>query len=109
MVSQSRIQEAYQSHRTARNTVQKAQFLSPTFQKLSVDPILFGLENPQLHPGYQDPRHCLVLWARPPDHVLRLAAEIQGRLKGVAPSTCETLLDYRMNTYVMGSRPYDSF
>ncbi|CCF37117.1 hypothetical protein CH063_08534 [Colletotrichum higginsianum] len=39
-----------------------------------------------MEPGFQDPRNCFVFWARPPDHIVRLAAYVQALLKKAAPS-----------------------
>ncbi|MBE3045540.1 hypothetical protein IMZ48_23940, partial [Candidatus Bathyarchaeota archaeon] len=38
-----------------------------------------------------DPRNSLVLWGRPPEHVLRLAACVQAKLKEAAPRTSSHL------------------
>jgi hypothetical protein len=81
---QQRIQTAYQTHRTNRNTQQKAKLLAPDFPGVTVDGILANLEDPS-KPDYQDPRHCLVFWARPPAAVRKLILEIQQKLLEVAP------------------------
>jgi len=83
---QAEIQSLYATHRTTRNAQQREKFLSPEFKELIIDPFLLRLENPEIEPGFQDPRHCLVFWARPPDHILRLATHLQARLKKAAPS-----------------------
>jgi hypothetical protein len=44
------------------------------------------LEDPTLEPGFEDTRNSLVVWARPPDHVLRLAGRVQEMLREAAPS-----------------------
>ncbi|ROT41210.1 hypothetical protein SODALDRAFT_307810 [Sodiomyces alkalinus F11] len=80
------IRALYSAHRTNRNEQQKAKFLSPDFKELAIDPFLLRIENPQIDPGFTDPRHCLVFWARPPDHVIRLATHLQTLLKNVAPN-----------------------
>ena len=46
--------------------------------------ILANLEDPS-KPDYQDPRHCLVFWARPPIAVRKLILEVQQKLLKVAP------------------------
>jgi hypothetical protein len=60
--------------------------LTSEFNGLSIDPVLLRLENPDLEPGFQDPRDCLVFWARPPDHVVKLASHLQTLLQEAAPS-----------------------
>jgi hypothetical protein len=80
------IQALYSTHRIRRNEQQKEKFLSTDFQELVIDPFLLRLERPELEPGFRDPRNCLVLWARPPDHVVRLAAHLQNLLRKAAPS-----------------------
>jgi hypothetical protein len=81
---QQRIQTAYQTHRANRNTQQKAKLLASDFSGVTVDEILANLEDPS-KPDYQDPRHCLVFWARPPIAVCKLILEIQQKLLKVAP------------------------
>ncbi|OHE91979.1 hypothetical protein CORC01_12715 [Colletotrichum orchidophilum] len=80
------IQALYQGHRTKRNEQQKQKFIAPDFKELIIDPFLLRLENPEMEPGFQDPRNCLVFWARPPDHIVRLSAHLQSLLKKAAPS-----------------------
>lgn len=82
---EAEIQSLYSTHRTARNEQQKQKFLVG-FNEVITDPILMRLEDPTLEPGFQDPRNCLVLWARPPGHVLELASHLQHMLKQAAPS-----------------------
>lgn len=43
------------------------------------------LDGPRKEDGYVDPRHCLVIWARPPSAIRELVAWIQNELKTVAP------------------------
>ena len=69
-----------------RNGQQKEKLLAPDFPGVTIDEILAKLENPQQNPGYEDPRHCLVFWARPTTQVKAMVAEIQQALKKVAPS-----------------------
>ncbi|RYO98968.1 hypothetical protein DL764_006943 [Monosporascus ibericus] len=69
-----------------RNAQQKDKFLASDFKELIIDPYLLRLENPHLEPGFKDPRYCMTFWGRPPIHVLRLAEELQKRLRSVAPS-----------------------
>lgn len=85
---QAEIQALYSVHRVRRNQQQKDKFLSDDFKELVIDPYLLRLERPEIEPGFKDPRNCLVLWARPADHVVRLAVRLQELLRGVAPSKC---------------------
>jgi vesicle-fusing ATPase len=57
---QVRIQEKYQLHRTTRNAQQKAKMLDKSFQGVNIDPILLRLEDPNVEPGFKDPRNCFV-------------------------------------------------
>ncbi|KAG9239647.1 RNA ligase/cyclic nucleotide phosphodiesterase [Amylocarpus encephaloides] len=82
----SQIQARYDTHRTTRNGQQRANLLSPGFSGLILDPILQRLEDPSIEPGYQDPRNCLVFWARPPPHIRSLADKLQQELRGLAPN-----------------------
>ncbi|GKT68349.1 hypothetical protein ColTof4_00772 [Colletotrichum tofieldiae] len=80
------IQALYHAHRTKRNEQQKQKFIATDFKELIIDPFLLRLENPEMEPGFQDPRNCLVFWARPPDHIVRLAAHVQALLRKAAPT-----------------------
>ncbi|KAM0287212.1 hypothetical protein ACHAQH_000526 [Verticillium albo-atrum] len=80
------IQSLYSAHRTKRNQQQKGKFLSSEYKELVIDPFLLRLERPEIEPGFQDPRNCLVFWSRPPDNIIRLSVQIQNLLKKVAPS-----------------------
>ncbi|GJC98164.1 hypothetical protein ColKHC_06990 [Colletotrichum higginsianum] len=71
---------------TKRNEQQKQKFIAPDYKELVIDPFLLRLENPKMEPGFQDPRNCFVFWARPPDHIVRLAAYVQALLKKAAPN-----------------------
>lgn len=84
--AQAEIESLYSTHRVARNAQQKDKFLSPEFKEVLIDPFLLRLENPSMEPGFSDPRNCLVFWARPPEHVVKLAAHLQSLLKKAAPS-----------------------
>ncbi|KAK7397844.1 hypothetical protein QQX98_012778 [Neonectria punicea] len=81
----SEIQSLYSAHRTKRNARQKEKFLASDFEELIIDQYLLRLEVPTIQPGFRDERNCLVIWARPPDHVIRLAAKVQELLKNAAP------------------------
>ncbi|KAK3724526.1 hypothetical protein LTR37_001150 [Vermiconidia calcicola] len=78
------IQARYDAHRTNRNAQQRAKFLAPDFLGVTIDDILAKLEDPTIEPGFVDWRNCLVFWARPPQQVRSLIAEVQRRLKDAA-------------------------
>ncbi|TPX12201.1 uncharacterized protein E0L32_007087 [Thyridium curvatum] len=80
------IQTLYSTHRVTRNAQQKEKFLTSEFKEVIIDPFLFRLENPKLFPGFADPRNCMVLWARPPEHIMKLASHLQAMLKELAPN-----------------------
>ncbi|KAK0848487.1 hypothetical protein LTS02_014053 [Friedmanniomyces endolithicus] len=82
----TQIQARYDTHRTNRNAQQRAKLLALDFPGVSVDEILAKLEDPSLEPGFTDWRHCLVFWARPPESVKSLIAEVQRRLVSVVPN-----------------------
>jgi hypothetical protein len=60
--------------------------LATGFEELIIDQTLLRLEDPTVEPGFLDNRNCLVFWARPPDHIIRLAAKVNEMLKKAAPS-----------------------
>ncbi|KAB5577565.1 RNA ligase/cyclic nucleotide phosphodiesterase [Coniochaeta sp. 2T2.1] len=80
------IQALYSAHRVRRNGQQRQKFLSKGFTELIIDPFLLRLERPVLEPGFRDPRNCLVFWARPPEHVVKLATHLQALLRKAAPN-----------------------
>ncbi|PHH62477.1 hypothetical protein CDD81_7124 [Ophiocordyceps australis] len=80
------IQQLYDAHRTRRNQQQRELFLSPNFDGVKIDQHLLRLERPSIQPGFRDQRHCLTFWARPPIHLLALAARIQDMLAQAAPN-----------------------
>ncbi|KAI9753983.1 MAG: hypothetical protein M4579_004913 [Chaenotheca gracillima] len=82
----AQIQSRYETHRLTRNAQQRAKLLDANFSGVTIDPILKKLEDPSIEPGYRDPRHCLVFWARPPAKVRALVSEVQRRLHLMAPS-----------------------
>ncbi|GJN70775.1 ureidoglycolate lyase [Purpureocillium lilacinum] len=94
--SHEEIQQLYSVHRTRRNAQQKDKFLSPDFSGLIIDQHLLKLERPHIEPGFQDERNCLVLWARPPIHVIQLAEKLQNMLKAAAPGVW-LMPTYRMH------------
>ncbi|THX22507.1 hypothetical protein D6C77_09137 [Aureobasidium pullulans] len=83
--SAAEIQARYETHRSARGVQQKEKLTSQDFPGVTIDTILAKLEDQTIEPGFKDPRHCLVFWARPPPHVKLVIAEVQKRLKTVAP------------------------
>ncbi|KAK7533369.1 RNA ligase/cyclic nucleotide phosphodiesterase [Phyllosticta citribraziliensis] len=80
------LQARYSAHREGRNAQQKEKLLSSDFKGVSVDPILLRLERPDIEPGFRDTRHCLVFWARPPQKIKNLVAEVQRRVGSVVPN-----------------------
>ncbi len=82
---QREIRALYDAHRIKRNALQREKFISPDFKELVIDQYLLRLENPSIQPGFQDERNCLVFWARPPEHVIKLAAKLQQMLQRAAP------------------------
>ncbi|KAL8794996.1 MAG: hypothetical protein Q9195_002444 [Heterodermia aff. obscurata] len=74
---QNQIQDRYATHRTTRNAQQKAKLLDASFQGFNIDPVLYKLSNRTLYPGFVDPRHCLVFWARPPAALKVLIGKVQ--------------------------------
>ena len=83
---QIQIQARYEAHRKARNDQQKAQLLSPGFTGMVLDPVLQKLLHPEQYPGYSDPRHNLVLWARPSSSLRDLIHIVQQKLLTAVPS-----------------------
>ncbi|KAI9814129.1 MAG: transport between ER and Golgi ATPase protein [Phylliscum demangeonii] len=81
----AQIQARYGTHRERRNEQQRARLLAPDFGGVRLDPILQRVHDPRIEPGYVDPRHCLVFWARPPGRIRRLVSQIQQLLQTVAP------------------------
>lgn len=84
----------------------KYRFLSPNYKELAIDQTLLRLENPSIQPGFRDERNCFVFWARPPNHIIRLATKVQEILQkaaqGIQPITatpngleCRFLIDGR--------------
>ncbi|TVY46612.1 hypothetical protein LOCC1_G001830 [Lachnellula occidentalis] len=81
----AKIQNFYGTHRKTRNEQQRAKLLSPDFSGLILDPILQKLTDPSIEPGFQDPRYCIVFWARPPAHIRSLVDKVQQELLALAP------------------------
>jgi hypothetical protein len=98
--SQEAIQAVYARHRQTRNAQQRKKFLAADFKELVIDQTLLRLEKPHLEPGFRDVRNCLVVWARPPEHVLKLAAHLQDALRRVSPSQFIASADHRGHSLV---------
>lgn len=69
--------QAYEKHRKTRNAAKHSELILS--RKISPDPILAGLVLNNQPPEF-DPRHCITIWARPPDHVMDLIGTVQTRL-----------------------------
>ncbi|KAF2835685.1 hypothetical protein M501DRAFT_997827 [Patellaria atrata CBS 101060] len=82
----AQIQSRYSMHRSTRNAQQREKLLDPGFAGVSLDPILQKLIDPTIEPGFIDPRHCLVFWARPTQAVRKLISDIQNELLNVVPN-----------------------
>ncbi|ORY07561.1 RNA ligase/cyclic nucleotide phosphodiesterase [Clohesyomyces aquaticus] len=80
------IQERYMAHRAARNAQQKAKMVDENFPGVTIDPILLRICEPNIEPGYTDPRHCLVFWGRPTQQIKDLIQSVQQELLAVAPN-----------------------
>lgn len=96
-------------HRTTRNAQQKAKLLSPDYSGLILDPILQRLMDPSIEPGFEDFRHCLVFWARPPAHIRSLVDKIQQELLKLAPSKSNICVLYHssyLRPLILTSTPF---
>lgn len=82
---QKALQSRYFTHCTTRISQQKEKLLSPEFSGMILDSILQRLEDPTIEPGYADPRHGIVFWARPPKAVRDLVNQVQQKMLVVAP------------------------
>jgi hypothetical protein len=87
---QKLLQDRYQLHRITRNGQQKAKILDESFTGWILDEHLVKLDGPQKDSSYEDPRHCLVFWARPPVKVRNLVEIIQQKLQDAAPGRMMT-------------------
>ncbi|KAJ5815213.1 60S ribosomal protein L44 [Penicillium riverlandense] len=82
-----RMQDVYEKHRSTRNASFRNLILSTGFPGWIVDEIL-----QKLHAAGEDgdpaidPRHNLAFWARPPQHIRDMVAEIQGEIRVLAPT-----------------------
>ncbi|KAL8703319.1 MAG: hypothetical protein Q9201_003483 [Fulgogasparrea decipioides] len=66
--------------------MQEDKFLSQDFTGVTIDPILHKLVNPKQYHDFVDTRNCLVFWARPPAALKALIADVQHRLRSIAPN-----------------------
>lgn len=85
MPLQDAIQQAYAAHRAEGLAQQRRDFLAADFPGLVIDQHLLRLQRAPAEAGFRDERHCLVFWARPPNHLLRLAARLQQMLLEASP------------------------
>ncbi|KAL4889759.1 60S ribosomal protein L44 [Aspergillus ambiguus] len=106
----TRIQARYEHHRTDRNAQYKAKLLSPEFPGWQVDGTLSRLHAQEMNgtanggPPFKDNRNNLNFYARPPQHIRALVAEIQQDIRDVAPTLWYTPQDYlHMTTLEMAS------
>lgn len=86
--SQKQIQARYEAHRSSRNEQYKERLLSRDFTGWQIDDILRKLQagaNGETLP-FVDSRHNLTLYARPPQHIRDLIAEVQQAIREIAPS-----------------------
>ncbi|GLA29327.1 hypothetical protein AnigIFM63604_006529 [Aspergillus niger] len=84
--SQKQIQARYEAHRSSRNEQYKERLLSPDFTGWQIDDILRKLQagaNGETLP-FVDSRHNLTLYARPPQHIRDLIAEVQQAIREIA-------------------------
>jgi len=88
---QKLLQDRYQLHRITRNGQQKTKILDDSFTGWILDEHLVKIDGPQKDLSYEDPRHCLVFWARPPVKVKNLIEIIQQKLQDAAPGRTMTL------------------
>lgn len=79
------IQARYQHHRISRNAQQKDKILSPKFPGWILDDTLTKLDGPQRDADFEDPRNCLVFWARPTSKIKHLIQVVQQKLKDAVP------------------------
>ncbi|KAG7286383.1 hypothetical protein NEMBOFW57_008692 [Staphylotrichum longicolle] len=75
--SQAKLQALYATHRTTRNAQQRDKFLTSEFNGLNIDQVLLRLENPDLEPGFKDPRDCLVAHSRTAEEIASLVSSMR--------------------------------
>ncbi|PTU18608.1 hypothetical protein P175DRAFT_0511070 [Aspergillus ochraceoroseus IBT 24754] len=89
-VALNKIQVQYEDHRSSRNAQFKEKLLHKDFPGWQVDEILQKLlaqtaDTRDIEP-FADHRHNLTFYARPPQHIKDLIAEIQQEIRDVAPT-----------------------
>ena len=65
---------------------QRAELTHPDFSAMKIDPILYRLVNRDEFPDFEDPRKCLVFWARPTRAIKTLIKHLQDELRKIVPS-----------------------
>ncbi|KAJ5730295.1 Ribosomal protein L44e [Penicillium malachiteum] len=77
----TKIQKAYEAHRSNRNAQFKDRLLTPGFREWKFDEILENvIKADQGLIEYEDPRNNFSFWARPPKHIRELVYDIQQEL-----------------------------
>ncbi|KAF4270324.1 hypothetical protein KXW98_003691 [Aspergillus fumigatus] len=100
----AKIQTQYEAHRSTRNAKSKAHLLSPDFPGWQVDEILKKLHVQTTIPSHEgqtpfiDHRNNLNFYARPPQHIKDLIAEIQNEIQSVVPNIWLTPPDFLHTT-----------
>ncbi|KAF4218059.1 hypothetical protein CNMCM8980_005443 [Aspergillus fumigatiaffinis] len=100
----AQIQAQYEAHRSTRNAKSKAHLLSPDFTGWQVDEILKKLHVQTTIPSHEgqtpfvDHRNNLNFYARPPQHMKDLIAEIQKEIQSVVPNIWLTPPDFLHTT-----------
>ncbi|PKY05279.1 60S ribosomal protein L44 [Aspergillus campestris IBT 28561] len=96
----NQLQERYENHRSHRNAQYRTKLLSPAFPGWQADEILSKLHSQTTNPNHShdapfiDPRNNLNIYARPPQHIRDLVAEVQREIKQVAPTIWVTPQNY---------------
>ncbi|GIC84990.1 uncharacterized protein Aud_000817 [Aspergillus udagawae] len=100
----AKIQAQYEAHRSTRNAKSKAHLLSPDFAGWQVDEILKMLHVQKTLPSNEsqtpfiDHRNNLNFYARPPQHIKDLIAEIQKEIQSAVPNIWLTPPDFLHTT-----------
>ncbi|KAF4186125.1 hypothetical protein CNMCM8927_003183 [Aspergillus lentulus] len=100
----AQVQAQYEAHRSTRNAKSKAHLLSPDFTGWQVDEILKKLHVQTTIPSHEgqtpfiDHRNNLNFYARPPQHIKELIAEVQKEIQNVVPNIWLTPPDFLHTT-----------
>ncbi|GFF34124.1 hypothetical protein IFM58399_03767 [Aspergillus lentulus] len=100
----AQVQAQYEAHRSTRNAKSKAHLLSPDFTGWQVDEILKKLHVQTTIPSHEgqtpfiDHRNNLNFYARPPQHIKELIAEVQKEIQSVVPNIWLTPPDFLHTT-----------